>query len=91
MITGHTHRGGPREDEAEWALPGGGRLHNTGSWVFADAFHHPGTPARALLAGNRHLGRGRGAAAPRALLLDRPREELLARERSASRGLGGDV
>ena len=44
MITGHTHRGGPNEDEAEWALPGGGRLHNTGSWVFASAFHHPGRP-----------------------------------------------
>jgi hypothetical protein len=44
VITGHTHRGGPNEDEAEWALPGGGRLHNTGSWVFASAFHHPGRP-----------------------------------------------
>ena len=43
-ITGHTHRAGPGEDEAEWALPDGGRLHNTGSWVFASAFHHPGTP-----------------------------------------------
>lgn len=43
-ITGHTHRSGPHEAEAEWALPGGGRLHNTGSWVFASAFHHPGTP-----------------------------------------------
>jgi Calcineurin-like phosphoesterase superfamily domain len=44
VITGHTHRAGPRRDEAEWALPGGGRLHNTGSWIFASAFHHPGTP-----------------------------------------------
>ncbi len=44
VITGHTHRGGPYGDEAEWVLPGGGRLHNTGSWVFASAFHHPGTP-----------------------------------------------
>jgi UDP-2,3-diacylglucosamine pyrophosphatase LpxH len=44
VITGHTHRGGPAEDEAEWMLPGGGRLHNTGSWIFASAFHHPGTP-----------------------------------------------
>jgi hypothetical protein len=44
VITGHTHRAGPREDEAEWPLPGGGRLHNTGSWVFASAFHRPGTP-----------------------------------------------
>ena len=44
MITGHTHRAGPEAGEAEWALPGGGRLHNTGSWIFASAFHHPGTP-----------------------------------------------
>ena len=44
VITGHTHRAGPGDDEPEWSLPGGGRLHNTGSWVFADAFHHPGYP-----------------------------------------------
>ncbi len=44
VITGHTHRGGPGEGESDWPLPGGGRLHNTGSWVFATAFHHPGTP-----------------------------------------------
>ena len=44
MITGHTHRGGPEEGEATWTLPSGGRLHNTGSWVFASAFHRPGTP-----------------------------------------------
>ncbi len=44
VITGHTHRAGPNEHDAAWALPGGGRLHNTGSWVFASAFHHPGRP-----------------------------------------------
>jgi hypothetical protein len=44
VITGHTHRGGPLPSEAEWTLPRGGRLHNTGSWVFASAFHQPGTP-----------------------------------------------
>lgn len=44
VITGHTHRAGPLPDEPEWALPRGGRLHNTGSWVFASAFHQPGTP-----------------------------------------------
>jgi UDP-2,3-diacylglucosamine pyrophosphatase LpxH len=44
VITGHTHRGGPNEGEATWPLPGGGHLHNTGSWVFASAFHNPGTP-----------------------------------------------
>lgn len=44
VITGHTHRGGPLPSEAEWSLPGGGTLHNSGSWVFASAFHHPGRP-----------------------------------------------
>jgi Calcineurin-like phosphoesterase len=44
VITGHTHRGGPLSNEPEWPLPGGGRLHNTGSWVFASAFHQPGMP-----------------------------------------------
>ncbi len=44
VITGHTHRGGPLESEAEWPLPGGGTLHNSGSWVFASAFHHSGRP-----------------------------------------------
>jgi Calcineurin-like phosphoesterase len=44
VITGHTHRGGPIDGEAEWELPGGGRLHNTGNWIFASVFHHPGRP-----------------------------------------------
>lgn len=44
VITGHTHRGGPLPTEPEWPLPRGGRLHNTGSWVFSSAFHQPGTP-----------------------------------------------
>ena len=44
VITGHTHRAGPLPDEPEWPLRGGGRLHNTGSWVFSSAFHQPGTP-----------------------------------------------
>jgi calcineurin-like phosphoesterase family protein len=44
VITGHTHRAGPLPSEPEWTLPAGGRLHNTGSWVFSSAFHQPGTP-----------------------------------------------
>ena len=44
VITGHTHRGGPTDGEAEWELRGGGRLHNTGNWIFASVFHHPGRP-----------------------------------------------
>ena len=44
VITGHSHRAGPRANEPAWPLPGGGQLHNTGSWVFASAFHSPGDP-----------------------------------------------
>ena len=44
VITGHTHRGGPREGEASWPLPGGGQLHNTGNWVFSTPLHNPGRP-----------------------------------------------
>jgi hypothetical protein len=35
VVFGHTHRSGPLpgDDEDEWALPGGGRLLNSGSWV----------------------------------------------------------
>lgn len=44
VITGHTHRGGPTDGEAEWPLAGGGRLHNTGSWVFSPAFQIPDDP-----------------------------------------------
>jgi Calcineurin-like phosphoesterase len=51
VITGHTHRGGPLPGEAEWPLPRGGRLHNTGSWVFGSAFHRPGAPPDAYWPG----------------------------------------
>jgi hypothetical protein len=44
VITGHTHRGGPRPTEGPWPLPGGGRLHNTGNWVFSTPLHNPGRP-----------------------------------------------
>jgi calcineurin-like phosphoesterase family protein len=51
VITGHTHRAGPLPGEAEWPLPRGGRLHNTGSWVFGSAFHQPGAPPDAYWPG----------------------------------------
>lgn len=40
VIFGHTHRAGPlpADDEAAWALPGGGRLTNSGTWVDEDVF-----------------------------------------------------
>lgn len=76
VIVGHTHRAGPDENGAPWRLPGGGRLHNTGSWVFASAFHHPGTPPGPYWPGTVTWVED-GAAPRRArLLLERPREEL---------------
>jgi hypothetical protein len=44
VITGHSHRAGPDAGEGDWPLRGGGSLHNSGSWVFASAFHHPAVP-----------------------------------------------
>jgi hypothetical protein len=41
VITGHTHRVGPRRGEDQWPLPGGGSLHNTGNWIFAKVMHGP--------------------------------------------------
>ncbi|MEX2556397.1 MAG: metallophosphoesterase [Actinomycetota bacterium] len=78
VLTGHTHRGGPHEGEAEWELPGGGRLHNTGSWVFASAFHRPGTPPGPYWPGTVTWLDDDGPPRPVRLLLDRPRDELRA-------------
>jgi Calcineurin-like phosphoesterase superfamily domain len=40
VLFGHTHRSGPwpRDDPSEWELAGGGRLVNTGSWMYEPAF-----------------------------------------------------
>jgi hypothetical protein len=40
VVFGHTHRAGPLEhdDPAEWAGPGGARLHNAGCWVEEPVF-----------------------------------------------------
>jgi hypothetical protein len=40
VIFGHTHRSGPwpHDDPAEWSTRAGGRLHNTGSWVYQPHF-----------------------------------------------------
>ncbi|HET9162967.1 MAG TPA: metallophosphoesterase family protein [Solirubrobacterales bacterium] len=76
VLTGHTHRGGPWDGEAEWPLAGGGRLHNTGSWVFATAFHHPGTPPSAYWPGTVTWLEEAGPPRRERLLLDRPYDEL---------------
>ncbi len=41
VIFGHTHRRGPLGGEPGWVLPGGTRLLNTGSWVYAPALVGP--------------------------------------------------
>ena len=76
LITGHTHRGGPYEGDGEWRMPGGGRLHNTGSWVFASAFHHPGTPPGPYWPGTVTWIEDDGDPRRVGLLADQPREEL---------------
>jgi Calcineurin-like phosphoesterase len=84
VVTGHTHRAGPREGDGEWSLPGGGSLHNTGSWVYADAFHHPGAPPGPYWPGT--VTWVEDADPPRRvnLLTDRSREELRAAVERAS-------
>ena len=76
VITGHTHRAGPGQGEAEWELPGGGRLHNSGSWVFASAFHHPGTPPGPYWPGTVTWIEDDGPPRRVRLLNERPRGEL---------------
>ncbi|MGN6202772.1 MAG: metallophosphoesterase [Solirubrobacterales bacterium] len=77
VITGHTHRGGPLPDEPEWPLPRGGRLHNTGSWVFATAFHHPGRPPSPYWPGTVTWLEDDSPPRRVQLLLDRPHKEML--------------
>jgi hypothetical protein len=78
VLTGHTHRGGPWRGEPEWALSGGGRLHNTGSWVFATAFHHPGTPPGPYWPGTVTWVEDEAPPRRVRLLVDRPHDELRA-------------
>lgn len=78
VLTGHSHRGGPHDDEAAWELNGGGHLHNTGSWVFATAFHHPGTPPGSFWPGTVTWLEDEGPPRRARLLLEHPHNELQA-------------
>lgn len=87
-ITGHTHRAGPGDGEPAWRLPDGGQLHNTGSWVYADAFHHPGAPPGPYWPGTVTWVEDENPPRRVRLLTDRPRDELraaVARARPAAR------
>jgi UDP-2,3-diacylglucosamine pyrophosphatase LpxH len=76
LITGHTHRGGPTDSEAEWPLAAGGRLHNTGSWVFSPAFHIPEDPYNPYWPGTVTWVEDSGPPRRTQLLRDRSREEM---------------
>jgi hypothetical protein len=78
VIVGHTHRAGPLATEAEWELPGGGRLHNTGSWVFASIFHHPGEPPSPYWPGTLTWLEDEGPPRREALLRDRDHAAMTA-------------
>jgi hypothetical protein len=78
VITGHTHRAGPGEGEKSWPIPGGGQLHNTGSWLFADAFHHPGRPPGPYWPGTVTWIESEGPPRRVRVLDEHPRDELSA-------------
>ena len=63
LITGHTHRGGPGENDGEWALPRRRLAAQHRQLDLRLRLPSPRDAARPLLARNRHLGRGRWAAA----------------------------
>jgi hypothetical protein len=77
VITGHTHRGGPRPDEAPWHLAGGGELHNTGNWVFSTPLHRPGTPPNAYWPGTVTWVEDSGPPRRVDLLQDREHHEMV--------------
>jgi hypothetical protein len=78
VVWGHSHRPGPlpSDDAAEWVRPGGGRLHNTGSWVFQPYFVSASSAGSPYWPGTAVVVED--GAAPRvvSLLADRSREEL---------------
>jgi hypothetical protein len=77
VITGHTHRGGPRPDEGPWRLPGSGELHNTGNWVFSTPLHSPGEPPNSYWPGTVTWLEDSGPPRRVDLLRDRTHHELV--------------
>jgi hypothetical protein len=88
VITGHTHRGGPRPEEGPWRLAGGGELHNTGNWVFSTPLHNPGEPPNSYWPGTVTWVEDSGPPRRVELLRDRTHHdmvELLAQARRIQR------
>ncbi|HTT93413.1 MAG TPA: hypothetical protein VMF55_01985 [Solirubrobacterales bacterium] len=77
VITGHTHRAGPRPEEGPWRLPRGGELHNTGNWVFSTPLHRPGTPPNAYWPGTVTWVEDSGPPRRVELLQDREHHEMV--------------
>ena len=73
-----TAAGPGRAGRRDWPLAGGGRLHNTGSWVFATAFHHPGTPPSPYWPGTVTWIEDSGTPRRVQLLRERSHEEMKA-------------
>ena len=57
-------------------LPGGGWLHNTGSWVFSSAFHQPGTPPNSYWPGTVTWLEGKDPPRRVQLLRDHSHEQM---------------
>jgi hypothetical protein len=76
VITGHSHRMGPRQGEEPWSLPGGGSLHNTGNWIFASVLHGPGARPGPYWPGTVTWVEGEEAPRQVGLLAQRSAEEL---------------
>jgi hypothetical protein len=80
VLWGHSHRSGPwpGDDLAEWTTAAGGRLHNTGSWVYEPHFLSPTANASPYWPGTAVLVEDDPAVPPRLvrLLGDRGHEAL---------------
>jgi predicted phosphodiesterase len=76
IIFGHTHRRGPLPSEGDWALEGGGRLVNTGSWVHSPTLLGPTAERSPYWPGTIAVLEDGGEPELRHLLDDLTREDL---------------
>jgi Calcineurin-like phosphoesterase len=76
VIFGHIHRRGPLENEPGWELPGGTRLVNTGSWVYAPALMGPRSDGSPFWPGTVVVVEDHGPPQPRHLLDELGHPEL---------------